>query len=105
MEHFKHSIVESIGQLFHSLLVSFGIAWATFITGLLTWLDIIGERAGQIASLMGAILSFVLIISTIKQHKNKQDLSAHEINRIHLEEEKLQLEIDELRRKQTKSEE
>lgn len=78
------------------LKVGAGVSAATVGTGSAKWIEMIPNEIGKIATLIGAVLSFVLIV--VHLCKMHQDSQAAELARI-----KTQLEIDEIRARQEKT--
>jgi hypothetical protein len=76
------SLKESVASLTEDARVAYGTAGATTATGAGTFLDVIPDDIGKLASCFGIVLSIVLIYTHIRK-------GAAEFNKIRLETEEL----------------
>jgi len=80
-----NSITRYIGEVGHSVKVAASTSLATVTTGTATWLEWIPSDIGKLATLIGVILSSILIYTHFKKLQRDKELHIIEMAKKTLE--------------------
>ena len=86
-----NSIIQSANEAAHNVKLAASTSLATATTGTITWLEWIPADIGKLATVIGLILSTILIYTHIKKAQRDKELHAIEMAKKTLELEMLQV--------------
>jgi len=85
-----NSITRYVAEVSHNVKIAASTSLATVTTGTVTWLEWIPSDIGKLATLIGVILSSILIYAHIKKLQRDKELHVIEMAKKTLELEMLQ---------------